>query len=456
MKKIKWLLILLIFAVVSCKKDSDTEFDPNDIDGDGVTNQQEVVDFTDPNDPCSLNLSSQYFPSTSTNWKMMDCDGDGVSNEQELEDQTGLLNANGSDLCDFIEENQDPTQVTDIWQSYDCDQDGVPNGIEFFNDNTDINDPCSLVITNQVQADVPDGWFLIDCDGDGRPNGEEIEANTDPLNPDSFPGSGTKIVRINENFYYSNGGTQYESYIPTEQGTAMYYTYDSMGNLTTVFFDDTTSENDDGTINFYYTGGQISQMTVTEDVVIRTVDVEHQGNTMLTYDSEAPLPTGFYNKKFTFNASGKVVTIDAFYNSGTRNRIEIFEYDADGDVLNSRSHNRGYDINTQSFFDLPEDQRNESLNTYTYQDNVLNPLYTASLNIYKNYLVHPGILARGILQFHGAFSVKFRRDVDLFTTSVNSVQYWNLAEIVQSNGYPVTIRTGGLGWDFGYDLYYEE
>ena len=58
-----------------------------DCDGDGVPNSQEILDGTDPFDPCSLELNSQSMVTDST-WLLLDCDGDGVTNGGELTDGT--------------------------------------------------------------------------------------------------------------------------------------------------------------------------------------------------------------------------------------------------------------------------------------------------------------------------------------------------------------------------------
>src|SRR5690606_25419473 len=67
-----------------------------DCDGDGVTNEKEKKDKTDPLDPCDLILAHQNC-SPSSAWKKSDCDGDGVTNEKEKEDKTDPL-----DPCDLI------------------------------------------------------------------------------------------------------------------------------------------------------------------------------------------------------------------------------------------------------------------------------------------------------------------------------------------------------------------
>ena len=56
-----------------------------DTDGDGVTDAQEAIDGTDPNNPCELVLASVSQNATSTG----DCDGDGVTNADEINGTDG-------------------------------------------------------------------------------------------------------------------------------------------------------------------------------------------------------------------------------------------------------------------------------------------------------------------------------------------------------------------------------
>ncbi|WP_300980420.1 Ig-like domain-containing protein [Nonlabens sp.] len=146
-----------------------------DSDGDGVFDLQEILDGTDPNDPCSFDPESQDVSLASPEWFNLDCDGDGVTNGQELIDGTNL-----NDPCLFNYESQDLLLVSQEWLDGDCDGDGVTNGQEIL-DGTDLLDPCSLVIANQI-LDSPI-WDLLDCDGDGVINLDEILDGTDPQDP---------------------------------------------------------------------------------------------------------------------------------------------------------------------------------------------------------------------------------------------------------------------------------
>ena len=83
-----------------------------DIDGDGVSNDIEESDFTDPKNSCSFLLSSIFLPITSS----PDCDSDGVDNNLDLDDDNdGIL--------DVLESN------------LDFDLDGIPNNLDLDSDN---------------------------------------------------------------------------------------------------------------------------------------------------------------------------------------------------------------------------------------------------------------------------------------------------------------------------------
>ncbi len=90
-----------------------------DCDGDGVTNAQEAIDSTDPQDDCSFLIANISLTVTSTN----DCDGDGVTNAQEDLDGTNPL-----DGCLYLVLSQVIANVSPAWNLLDCDNDGNTNG----------------------------------------------------------------------------------------------------------------------------------------------------------------------------------------------------------------------------------------------------------------------------------------------------------------------------------------
>jgi gliding motility-associated-like protein len=196
--------------------DEETGTDPlnPDTDGDGVTDSTELLDGTNPNDPCDLLIASQTLEPSAA-WGNLDCDGDGIPNDEEtgtdplnpdtdgdgVTDSTELLDGtNPNDPCDLLIASQtlDPSAA---WGNLDCDGDGIPNdeetGTDPLNpdtdgdgvtdstellDGTNPNDPCDLLIASQT-LEPSAAWGNLDCDGDGIPNDEET--GTDPLNPDT-------------------------------------------------------------------------------------------------------------------------------------------------------------------------------------------------------------------------------------------------------------------------------
>ncbi|MEX0274348.1 MAG: DUF642 domain-containing protein [Flavobacteriaceae bacterium] len=176
-----------------------------DSDGDGVIDDDEANDGTDPNNPCSLNLDSVSINATS----QTDCDGDGVTNADEIngsdnDHTTPGDNTNPNDPCDYNIADITLEQGGD-WANADCDDDGVDNGIEII-DGTDPLDPDTdgdgVTDGNEKHDDTnpldgcdynPDSvtmapsteWNAMDCDNDGVDNGTEAIDGTDPQNPDS-------------------------------------------------------------------------------------------------------------------------------------------------------------------------------------------------------------------------------------------------------------------------------
>jgi len=148
-----------------------------DCDGDGVTNEDETTDGTDPFDPCEY-LPSSITLTQSGIWLTVDCDGDAVINSDEVDDNTNPL-----DSCSFVLASQ--TLVPSMsWNNADCDGDGVTNSDEV-DDNTNPLDFCSFILASQTLAPSIN-WNAADCDGDGVTNSDEIDDNTNPLDPCSF------------------------------------------------------------------------------------------------------------------------------------------------------------------------------------------------------------------------------------------------------------------------------
>jgi gliding motility-associated-like protein len=148
-----------------------------DCDGDGVINGTEVVDGTNPNNPCDYVAANVTLPQGG-DWNTADCDGDGVINGTEVADGT-----NPNDPCDYVTASITLTPGGP-WNNADCDGDGVTNGTEIV-DGTNPNDPCDYVTANVT---LPQGgnWNTVDCDGDGVINGTEVADGTNPNDPCNY------------------------------------------------------------------------------------------------------------------------------------------------------------------------------------------------------------------------------------------------------------------------------
>jgi len=106
-----------------------------DIDGDGVTNAQEITDGTDYSNGCSYNPSNQVLANTSSTWRNSDCDGDGVTNYKEATGTdnnaaTTADNTNPLDGCSYNAVDQILSNTSPSWKLQDCDKDGNPNGTD--------------------------------------------------------------------------------------------------------------------------------------------------------------------------------------------------------------------------------------------------------------------------------------------------------------------------------------
>ena len=474
MKKIAFMMCLAIFTM-GCESDDDSNDDteqvnPDDLDGDGVTNQQETVDNTNPNDPCSFVLNSQYYPSISNTWKDLDCDGDGVTNWKELDpDGNNLVEGNGTSPlqeCDFILEDQTVTPLQS-WLDRDCDGDGVTNEQEVI-DGTDIFDLCDFIYGNQnVEPWV--GWFTFDCDEDGITNGTEYEDGTNPLDPTEFNGSGNILREIrayDKKHIYNNNGANFDKTTAiVNDYVFINHEYNTEGKLTHVFIDD-----DPGDINIYftYTNNKISQVTriepFEEDYIY---DVIHEDNIIYTYDGTEP--DGLYTKKFTFDSQDHLISVESFeaFGSTFYKSVQIFNYDPTFEkLLSFRTETiEGYNDETDEFYSLYPNNYLIRESTFSYNEDVLNPLYESSQNIRLNIILGFGkiisseVSTGNIFGSHSLFSEKLMTGyVYTFENSTNVSTFglgWTPV-YVQENGLPTRIRRDyGVG-DFDvHDLLYE-
>ncbi|MFN5237593.1 MAG: thrombospondin type 3 repeat-containing protein, partial [Bacteroidota bacterium] len=147
-----------------------------DTDGDGESDQEELANGTDPNDPCSYTNAPVAGDPAFAAWSMLDCDGDGDGNGTDPDPTDPCVFAAGS--------TPDPTNA--VWAAADCDEDGETNGEENTN-GTDPNDPCSYTTAPVAGDPAFAAWSVLDCDGDGDGNGTD----PDPTDPCVFAAGST-------------------------------------------------------------------------------------------------------------------------------------------------------------------------------------------------------------------------------------------------------------------------
>jgi gliding motility-associated-like protein len=165
-----------------------------DADSDGVTDSQEALDGTNPNDGCSYLVASQVFANTSSSWRNEDCDGDGTANGTDSEPLNFCVGGSGQ-----VPANGTPAY--DIFRYQDCDNDGILNGLECSLgvncpdfDNDGIPNYLDTDSDNDQIGDITEG--NIDTDGDGSANYIDLDSDNDGIldireTTQDFDGDGT-------------------------------------------------------------------------------------------------------------------------------------------------------------------------------------------------------------------------------------------------------------------------
>jgi gliding motility-associated-like protein len=134
--------------------------DNPDLDGDGCTNEDEILAGTDPNNP--------------------DTDGDGINDCVEIgPDPSNPIDTDGDGIIDALESN-----------TIDSDGDGIPDQQDPANDDPCIPNPnagpCDQDgdgLTNAQEAVLGTNPTNPDTDGDGIPDGVEVANGSNPLDP---------------------------------------------------------------------------------------------------------------------------------------------------------------------------------------------------------------------------------------------------------------------------------
>ncbi len=175
-----------------------------DCDGDGVDNITECNNGgspSNPDDPCTaafnagLDICALLAINPNSTLATLDCDGDGIDNQTECNNGTDPLNpeitceeviSSGGDICTILSNNPDSP-----FGALDCDNDGVDNATEC-NNGTNPEDPLDVCVAVaaagldicELLAINPDSELAIfDCDGDGIDNATECNNGTDPSDP---------------------------------------------------------------------------------------------------------------------------------------------------------------------------------------------------------------------------------------------------------------------------------
>lgn len=228
------LVSFLVIGFYSCTTDRsvDSADFEKDTDGDGINDNEEVLNGTNKNNPCDPLQNSDYVSYDPLNilWAVADCDNDGINNGDEYSMESNpysneSVDTDGDGIVDYQEiengtDKDDPCdpfqnsgylaydEMNPIWSAADCDGDGMNNDDELTNntdpyfdeiggidtdgdgikdgreilEGTDLDNPCDPVQVPGYKGYDPSNtvWSMADCDGDGINNGDEIVIETDP------------------------------------------------------------------------------------------------------------------------------------------------------------------------------------------------------------------------------------------------------------------------------------
>ncbi|MBU3027877.1 MULTISPECIES: hypothetical protein [Zobellia] len=201
--------LALVVVIAACGSDDTTTTSDIDTDGDGISDQNELLDGSSKSNPCDPEQGAGYtgYDANNSIWLSGDCDTDGITNADEL--------ANGTDP--YVNE------ITD------SDGDGVLDFQEDL-DGTDKNDPCDPVqnedYTGYNAAHAI--WKNADCDNDGVNNGDEATSGSNPYLYDTvyavadflptladlkiFRGNPADLIPNNTSYEYSLSTPLYTDY----------------------------------------------------------------------------------------------------------------------------------------------------------------------------------------------------------------------------------------------------
>ena len=305
------LLSMTLFMVfTSCKAD-DTSNAPVDLDtdGDGILDEQEILNGSNMNDPCEPKQGKGYtgFMADNSIWLAADCDTDGITNAQELTNET------------------DPY----VDEVSDSDGDGTLDFQEVIN-GTDENDPCDPVREERYEGyDVLNTvWSNSDCDSDGVNNGTEIANNTNPYIDDTvyavakflpklsqlniFKGSPSDLVTNSTSYEYNLSTSLYSDY------ALKFRTISLPKDSQMVYSDAGLLQFPDSTViskTFYYFNDErdpsLGKKMIETRLLIKTNGAWSMGNYLWNEDQTDAL----------FSNSAPVVTVDWIDANGTNRTV---------------------------------------------------------------------------------------------------------------------------------------
>ena len=143
-----------------------------DTDGDGVPDDKEILDGTDPNNGCSFKPASRIL-APSDSWKSGDCDADGISNFMECNLSNFLLDIDGDGVPNFLDGDSDNDGIPDsVERNVDSDGDRIADYQDLDSDNDGIGD------TFEKGAN---GFNPVDTDRDGKPDYLDLDSDNDGL-----------------------------------------------------------------------------------------------------------------------------------------------------------------------------------------------------------------------------------------------------------------------------------
>ncbi|MGV0374976.1 hypothetical protein ACUY2P_05235, partial [Corynebacterium hadale] len=179
------------------KDQDDNNSEPaKDSDNDGVSDEQEARDGTDPNkaDSDDDGLSDGEEKQRGTDPNKADSDGDGVNDGDEVTDGTDPLKADSDG--DGLSDGEEKDKGTDPLKT-DTDGDGLSDKDEldgsknagYGNEPTDPTkaDSDGDGLTDRTEIEIGTDPNVADTDGDGVNDGDEVKAGTNPTAKEEAP-----------------------------------------------------------------------------------------------------------------------------------------------------------------------------------------------------------------------------------------------------------------------------